>query len=86
MNERDEFENPLLEAEDRQRRGPRRPVTEWEKQAASWNGTTHHFTCCGTTYGAMTAAALGVTRQVHNASPSHIKAQPKAPIVLGANV
>lgn len=66
--EGEEFENPLVEAEEeefRPRRGPR-DTQPWQKTAAASHPPEFHFACCGTVYGAMTPAALAVTRQVHD--------------------
>jgi len=67
-DEPDEFENPLLEpeiTEDGFRQRRPRDVRQWQKTAAASHPPEYHFTCCGTVYGAMTSAALAVTRQVH---------------------
>jgi hypothetical protein len=82
--EGEEFENPLAEPEEeyRPRREPRDKY-QWQKTAAASHAPEHRFTCCGTTYGAMTPAALAVARQVHDRERHPTKS---APLALGQEV
>jgi len=66
---------------------PRRPESAWEKQAATWHGTTHFFECCGTTFGAMNADTLAAMRRLHEASQYHRNQKPTgAVLALGQDV
>jgi hypothetical protein len=61
-----------------------RTKTAWEKQAETWAGPEHAFTCCGTVYRAMTAKDLALTRMVHERDV-HSRT-PRAPLALGQEV